>query len=197
MWKGRGYVKPIVLEEVVIEALADGVRLPEYVSEGDSGMDVRAREHKLMLPGETHLFKLGFKMAMPPHPWHDAGWRWECQARPRSGVSAKTTLTMPNAPGTIDNFYSGELAIIMRNDAAPQGTVCETVRSLDGRDILLSELPPFLRPKAGTLPVGTVWVKPGDRIAQLVFAAIVRPHSLKVGVVEKRREGGFGSSGVE
>lgn len=190
-------MKPIQMEEVMIELLSEDVRVPEYVSEGDSGMDVRAREHCLLVPGQTFLFKLGFKMAMPKHPWHDAGWRWECQARPRSGVSLKTNLTLPNTPGTIDNFYSSEVGIILRNDMAPQGSGQVTVRALDGRDIPLSELPVFLRPKIGSVPVGTVWIRPGDRIAQLVFTSVVRPTKIQIGKVDKRREGGFGSSGVE
>ena len=190
-------MKPIQLEELVIETLHEDVRMPEYVSEGDSGMDVRSREHCLLVPEQTFLFKLGFKMAMPKHPWHDAGWRWECQARPRSGVSLKTSLTMPNSPGTIDNFYSSEVGIILRNDAVPKIGEQQTVRALDGRDIPISDLPPFLRTKNGNVPIGTVWIKPGDRIAQLVFDSVVRPMAIKVGKVDKRREGGFGSSGVE
>jgi dUTPase len=190
-------MKPIRLDEVIIETLAEDVRLPEYVSDGDSGMDVRAREHCLLVPGQTQLFKLGFKIGMPKHPWHEEGWRWECQARPRSGVSLKTSLTMPNSPGTIDNFYSSELGIILRNDMAPQIGEQETVRALDGRDIPISALPPFLRPRAGKVSIGTVWIKPGDRIAQLVFASVVRPGVIKPGKVAKNRDGGFGSSGIE
>lgn len=190
-------MEAVQLKEIIIEVLHEDVRLPEYVSDGDSGMDVRAREHCLLIPGQTHLFKLGFKLGMPKHPWHASGWRWECQVRPRSGVSLKTSLVLPNAPGTIDNFYTSEVGVILRNQASLKEGVQRTVRALDGRDIDLQDLPAFLKPKSGTFVSGTIWVKPGDRIAQLVFVPIIRPLKVTLGKVEKNREGGFGSSGIE
>lgn len=190
-------METVQLKEIIIEVLYEDVRLPEYVSDGDSGMDVRAREHCLLIPGQTHLFKLGFKLGMPKHPWHESGWRWECQARPRSGVSLKTALVLPNAPGTIDNFYTSEVGIILRNNSSVREGTQNTVRALDGRDISMEELPSFLKPKSGSFAGGTIWVKPGDRIAQLVFSSVVRPLKVTIGKVEKKREGGFGSSGIE
>ena len=61
----------------------------------------------------------------------------------------------------------------------------------------IEDLPAFLRPKNNVVPVGTIWVKPGDRIAQLVLMPIIRPLKITAGKIAKRREGGFGSSGVE
>ena len=187
----------IQMGELIIETLSEDVRLPSYVSDGDSGMDVRSRDHCLLMPGQTFLFKLGFKMGIPEHPWHEAGWRWECQARPRSGVSLKTSLTIPNSPGTIDNFYTSEVGVIMRNGALPRVGDQKTVRTLDGRDVAIEDLPVFLRPKNNVVPVGTLWIKPGDRIAQLVLAPVIRPLKITAGKIAPtslNSEFGFASS---
>jgi dUTP pyrophosphatase len=40
---------------------------------------------------------------------------YEIQVRPRSGLALKHGISMPNAPGTIDSDYRGELKIILIN----------------------------------------------------------------------------------
>jgi dUTP pyrophosphatase len=40
---------------------------------------------------------------------------FEAQVRPRSGLALKQSITMPNAPGTIDPGYRGELRVILLN----------------------------------------------------------------------------------
>jgi dUTP pyrophosphatase len=39
----------------------------------------------------------------------------EMQVRPRSGLALKHGIIVPNAPGTIDPDYRGELKVIMQN----------------------------------------------------------------------------------
>jgi dUTP pyrophosphatase len=39
----------------------------------------------------------------------------EMQVRPRSGLALRHGITLPNAPGTIDADYRGELKVIMLN----------------------------------------------------------------------------------
>ena len=43
--------------------------------------------------------------------------------RPRSGLALKHGLTMPNAPGTIDSDYRGELRVILQNGGAAPVTI--------------------------------------------------------------------------
>lgn len=199
---------------------------PHYASEGDSGMDVYSRENYILKPGETKLFKLGFKMQIPKHPFHDLGYRWESQARPRSGVSLKTPIRVANAPGTIDNFYVNEVGVILTNAAFEQlqadcdyesveqacgspsfvsGVAIEQVTAphvfgLDGKAVTSEELDELGLKSYGyeRFPVGSVLIRKGDRIAQLVFAEIVRPMEIVVGKVDEAnsRGGGFGSTGV-
>ena len=57
--------------------------------------------------GGCALVPTGLAMAIP------AG--FEGQVRPRSGLSTKHGVTVPNAPGTIDADYRGELMVTLIN----------------------------------------------------------------------------------
>jgi dUTP diphosphatase len=83
--------------------------LPEYESEGSSGMDIRAavKEPVLLKPGEIRLLPTGLSVSVPPG--------YEAQMRPRSGLALHHGIGMVNAPGTIDSDYRGEIGIIMIN----------------------------------------------------------------------------------
>jgi dUTP pyrophosphatase len=83
--------------------------LPEYKSEGSSGMDIRAavKEPVQMKPGETCLIPTGLSISVPSG--------YEAQMRPRSGLALHHGIGMVNAPGTIDSDYRGEIGIIMIN----------------------------------------------------------------------------------
>lgn len=83
---------------------------PAYQSSGAAGVDLRAclPEGKLIiLPGERVLIPTGISVEIP------VGFEW--QIRPRSGLSLKTNLLVPNAPGTVDSDYRGEVKIILGN----------------------------------------------------------------------------------
>ncbi|MCD4716180.1 MAG: dUTP diphosphatase, partial [Desulfobacterales bacterium] len=76
--------------------------LPEYESEGSSGMDIRAsvKEPVLLKPGEIRLIPTGLSVSVPPG--------YEAQMRPRSGLALHNGIGMVNSPGTIDSDYRGE-----------------------------------------------------------------------------------------
>ena len=81
--------------------------IPKYETAGAAGMDVRANEVVRIEPKETKLIPTGIYMAIPDG--------YEVQVRPRSGLSYKTKFRIPNAPGTIDSDYRGELCVIGEN----------------------------------------------------------------------------------
>jgi dUTP pyrophosphatase len=83
--------------------------LPQYATEGSSGMDIRAdlAEDMTIGPLERLLIPTGLRIEMP------AG--YEAQIRPRSGLAIHHGITCLNSPGTIDADYRGEIKIILIN----------------------------------------------------------------------------------
>jgi dUTP pyrophosphatase len=85
----------------------EGLPLPSYATLGAAGMDVVSAEDVDLAPGQRHAVATGFQVAIP----HG----YEIQVRPRSGLAFKHGLSVPNAPGTIDSDYRGELKILLIN----------------------------------------------------------------------------------
>jgi dUTP pyrophosphatase len=83
--------------------------LPQYATEGSSGMDIRAAlDIPLTLsPLQRALVPTGLFVEIPTG--------YEIQVRPRSGLAIKYGITCLNTPGTIDSDYRGEIKIILIN----------------------------------------------------------------------------------
>jgi dUTP pyrophosphatase len=96
---------------VAIERLphASGLPLPARATPGSAGFDLAAAiEGEVWLaPGARRLVPTGFRIALPPG--------YEAQVRPRSGLALRHGLALPNAPGTIDADYRGEIQVILIN----------------------------------------------------------------------------------
>jgi dUTP pyrophosphatase len=92
-----------------IQRLRPDAALPVYTHgpEEDAGMDLRAVEQVTLEPGKPQLVPTGLAIELPPG--------YEAQVRPRSGLALRHAITMPNAPGTIDPGYRGELRVILLN----------------------------------------------------------------------------------
>ncbi|MEO6070062.1 MAG: dUTP diphosphatase [Chitinophagaceae bacterium] len=88
--------------------------LPEYATEGASGLDVRAfiTAPLLLKPLERILVSTGLFVELP----HG----YEAQIRPRSGLAIMQGITCLNSPGTIDADYRGEIRIILINLSAEE-----------------------------------------------------------------------------
>lgn len=97
--------------ELRIRRLDARATLPRYHSEHAAGLDLAAclpnGETVALAPGEIRLIPCGFAMALP------AG--YEAQVRPRSGLSVRHGVSMPNTPGTIDADYRGEVQVPLIN----------------------------------------------------------------------------------
>ncbi len=130
--------------------------LPEYATEGSSGMDIRAfLEGPLVLsPMERALVPTGLFVELTDG--------YEIQVRPRSGLALKQGITCLNSPGTVDSDYRGELKVILIN-----------------------------------LSIENQTIHSGDRIAQIVFAEVVKSKwNLTDQINETARgTGGFGHTG--
>lgn len=83
--------------------------LPHYETVGSAGMDLRAhiQESIVLEPFQRTAVPTGLFIELPLG--------FEAQVRPRSGLSLKTGLSIPNAPGTIDSDYRGEIKVIVAN----------------------------------------------------------------------------------
>ena len=97
------------MAKVLIKKLNPKVELPTYKTSGASGMDLMAfiDEPIKIPPNSSHLVPTGLSMAFSED--------YEVQIRPRSGLAAKSSITVLNTPGTIDSDYRGEIKIILFN----------------------------------------------------------------------------------
>ena len=95
--------------KVLIKKLNSKVQLPKYKTFGSSGMDLMAFiESTISIkPQESALIPTGISIAIPENT--------EVQVRPRSGLAAKSSISVLNTPGTIDSDYRGEIKIILFN----------------------------------------------------------------------------------
>jgi dUTP pyrophosphatase len=100
---------------------AEDLPLPSRATSGSSGFDLHAavRSELHIEPGGRALVPTGLRIAVPPG--------CEAQVRPRSGLALRHGIVLPNAPGTIDSDYRGEIQVILLN----AGTEAFTVRRGD------------------------------------------------------------------
>jgi dUTP pyrophosphatase len=90
--------------------------LPARQTAHSAGYDVASAEPDLVLaPGERRAVATGLSFEIPEG--------FEMQVRPRSGLALKHGITLPNAPGTIDADYRGELRIILQNGGQEAVTI--------------------------------------------------------------------------
>ena len=95
--------------KVLIKKLESIVKLPEYKTSGASGMDLVAfiKEEINVKPRTSCLVPTGISVAFSED--------YEVQIRPRSGLAAKSNISVLNTPGTIDSDYRGEIKVIIYN----------------------------------------------------------------------------------
>lgn len=88
---------------------AEDLPLPTRATRGAAGFDLAAAvDGELVIePGARVLVPTGFAIAVPEG--------YEGQVRPRSGLALREGIVLPNAPGTIDADYRGELKVILLN----------------------------------------------------------------------------------
>ena len=95
--------------KVLIKKLDPTIKLPEYKTDGASGMDLIAfiKKPLSIKPKASILVPTGLSIAFSE--------KYEIQIRPRSGLAAKYNISVLNTPGTIDSDYRGEIKVIIYN----------------------------------------------------------------------------------
>ena len=120
--------------KLLVKKLQKHIILPEYKTDGSSGMDLVANLEQVVkiLPGEKKIIPTGISVAIPQ--------QYEIQIRPRSGLAAKNGISVLNTPGTIDSDYRGEIKVILinlgknvfeikKNDRIAQMIICPIVKA--------------------------------------------------------------------
>lgn len=104
-----------VIVKLLREDWADAsIALPTYETPGSAGADIRAnlrpedRDTGITVASlQRVLIPTGLRMEIPSG--------YEVQVRPRSGLSLKHGITLPNTPATIDSDYRGPLGVPIVN----------------------------------------------------------------------------------
>lgn len=203
--------------QVYIEIMENGT-VPAYANFNDAGADVFASADIAIRPMESVVIPLNIRVALPDDI--------EMQVRPRSGLSLKTDLRIPNSPGTVDAGYRDTVGIIAQNTYNIANLPYEVFSNPSIIDVIASEykvlrlgscisdhasteyevhmleaissIGPLIIDKRGN-PYGTIYIEKGMKIAQLVFNEYRSAEFIAVDSVAsigKNRGGGFGSTGI-
>jgi dUTP pyrophosphatase len=90
-----------------VRLLEEGAQLPSRAHEGDAGLDLYASEDTTIEPGARASVGTGIAVEVPEG---HAG-----LVLPRSGLAARSGITLVNAPGLIDSGYRGEIRVLLLN----------------------------------------------------------------------------------
>lgn len=96
---------PVVRVELV--RLDPDLPMPRYANPGDAGADLSIVADLTLAPGERRVVGTGVAIALSEG--------WAAFVHPRSGLAARSGLTIVNAPGTIDAGYRGEIKVCLLN----------------------------------------------------------------------------------
>jgi dUTP pyrophosphatase len=93
--------------EIFLVRLDPDVPIPAYAHPGDAGADLVTTVDLTLGPGERALVPTGVALALPDG--------FVGLVHPRSGLAARSGLSIVNAPGTIDAGYRGEIKVCLIN----------------------------------------------------------------------------------
>ena len=93
--------------DVLLHRLDPDLPAPAYAHPGDAGADLVARVDVTIPPQERRTVPTGVAIALPDG--------YAAFVHPRSGLGARTGLTIVNAPGTVDAGYRGEIHVTLLN----------------------------------------------------------------------------------
>lgn len=137
--------------ELRVTLLPHAVTAPAYQTEHAAGMDLQAAvaDDVVIEPGCVAAIPTGIRVEIPPG--------YEGQVRGRSGLARRHAIGIPNAPGTVDADYRGEVTVLLvnwgsepfhvrRGDRVAQLVIAPVVRA---RLTLSEELSPTARGEGG------------------------------------------------
>lgn len=163
---------------IPIEICREGAKLPAYATDGSGAMDIYSPEEYVIGPGESIMIPIGIKVDIP------IGYGLLIQ--PRSGLSRKSKIRIPNTPGLIDSDYHEEIGVIIENIDSPVKDV--QLELGDNGEII-----------DGTLHGSSFTIGKGERFAQMRLVEIPLVNWLPVsslGSFENDHGKGFGGTGT-
>ncbi len=95
-----------------VKLLSSRAAAPKYQTSGAAGMDLAAC---LNADADTLVIEPGRIVPVPTGMSIAVAIGYEAQIRPRSGLATRHGVTLPNAPGTIDCDYRGEVIVPLIN----------------------------------------------------------------------------------
>lgn len=157
---------------VKIKKLTEDAIIPTYSHDGDAGADIYANEDVVIMTGQTVNVKTGIAVAIPDG--------YYIAIVPRSGISSKTNIRVPNSPGTVDAPYRGEVGVPLTNISQISEST-NNIGTLDDKN-----------------HCGAIKIRKGDRIAQMILREVPRINFEEVDELSEtsRSTGGFGSTGI-
>lgn len=163
---------------IPIEICREGAKLPAYATDGSGAMDIYSPEEYVIGPGESIMVPIGIKVDIP------IGYGLLIQ--PRSGLSRKSKIRIPNTPGLIDSDYHEEIGVIIENIDPPVKDI--QLELGDNGEII-----------DGTLHGSSFTIGKGERFAQMRLVEIPLVNWLPVsslGSFENDHGKGFGGTGT-
>lgn len=101
------------MDPILLKKLDPGAGLPSRATDGSFGYDLAVIDEETVGPRETRVLATGFQLArdLP----HTATAGLAMLVLPRSSLSLKFGLILPNSPGLIDADYAGPIGILVHN----------------------------------------------------------------------------------
>ncbi len=93
--------------DLAVKRLRPEARLPRRAYPGDAAFDLHAAIDVVLAPQERAVVPTGIALGLPPGV--------AALTLPRSGLAARSGITVLNAPGLIDPGYRGEIQIVLFN----------------------------------------------------------------------------------
>ena len=170
-------LNPAHIVEIPVEICRENAKLPSYATNGSGAMDIYSPEEVTLRPGECRIIPVGIKVAIP----HG----YALLIQPRSGLSRKIKLRIPNSPGLIDEDYHEEIGVIVEN-------IDPKMKDVD--QYLPSDHFEFVKEYGSDITIGK-----GERFAQMRLVEVPRVKWREVsslGTFDNDHGAGFGSSGT-
>lgn len=92
--------------KIKLKRLHKDAKVPTYATKNSACLDMYAVEDVIFRSGDTLRIRSGWAFEIPEG--------YYVEIMPRSGLSIKNSLIMPNSPGIVDSDYRGEVFVYMK-----------------------------------------------------------------------------------